>query len=553
MKSSPSACLLWLTAVCSGLSNAYKFQVTSRLNRDNEALGRRGNLQGDSPLQNSADISYYANITLGGVSFSVLIDTGSADLWVAGTVPGATDSGKTSGVTYAIGDVSGPVKFGDLQFAGFEIKDAAYLEITPDRTNKEGKGLIGLGPASGSNIFTTLSGTKQGAPVLDRIFLQNTSTPNYLTVNLGRLEDPTDIFGGDLSIGETLDGLDAVLNQPKLPVTIVPVRQAGDQHFQVLLDQNGFIGPDGQPIAVTTEVSGAKNPNQLTAVVDTGFSLTQVPRALADGVYSRFDGSEFVNVTGIGPVWIVPCDLEVNMTLKFGGVSYPVHPMDATLKPSIVGLSGVVNSDGKESCIGTFQPIVFDRGSNPTYDIILGMSFVRNTYALFDHGDFVADSTTKRGDPYLQLLSTTNSSNAHSDFVSVRLNGDDTTGTQKLNPVRASGNSPPAKTSPTTIFKQVKPIYLILGVAAVAAALLISVFACCICRRRRSAAAYKPLHDPAPMKMGMMPQQQPAPYINNATYAQPVNQPFPTQPLYDPPTYSSMQAQYPTPWDSHRH
>lgn len=47
--------------------------------------------------------------------------------------------------------------------------------------------------------------------------------------------------------------------------------------------------------------------------------------------YNRFSGAEFVNVSAVGAVWIVPCDLEVNLTFKIGGVRYPIHPFDATL------------------------------------------------------------------------------------------------------------------------------------------------------------------------------------------------------------------------------
>jgi hypothetical protein len=79
---------------------------------------------------------YYINITLGGAPFAVMIDTGrwvvfnsspslsphprvlteptfphhvhlSSDLWVAGTVPGAVNTGSTASVTYAVGSAQG--------------------------------------------------------------------------------------------------------------------------------------------------------------------------------------------------------------------------------------------------------------------------------------------------------------------------------------------------------------------------------------------------------------------------------------------------------------
>ncbi|KAJ7601198.1 aspartic peptidase domain-containing protein [Mycena floridula] len=537
MKSSLSALGL---ALVSGISaDALRFKVTGRRN-DPTSMKRA--VAGSSPLANSADISYQTNITVGGSLFSVLIDTGSADLWVAGTVPNAVDSGKTSGVQYAVGSVQGPIKFAPVEFAGYTVADQAFLQVTPDSSNPEGTGLIGLGPVGGSNIYSTIP-TKQGATPLDRIFLQNTSTPNYLTVLLGRTGDPTDIFAGDLSVGETLDGYADVLNQKKQAVTIVPVRQAGDQHFQLLLDTDGLLGPDGKAISLTTEVTGTSNKKQATAVVDTGFSLSQLPKSAADAIYSRFAGAEFVNVTGIGAVWIVPCDQEVNITFQFNDQQILIHPMDATLNPTILGMDPINNSEGKKSCLGMFQPISFDTGNSPDYDMILGMSFIRNVYALFNYGDFIAGSTStdNRGDPYIQFLSTTVPSEAHSDFVSVRLGGKDTTGDQVLLPASSSGSNSNSSSS----FYSRNKTYLIIGAICLAAAGLVAIVSLVICGRRRHTrfskggarelGTYAALD--APEQKGIPLSSAPKPY--NPQYG---------QPLYDPPS----QQGYQNPWD-HRY
>lgn len=50
-----------------------RFKVNGKRNPPNLKYNKRGNILGSSTLSNSADISYYANVTLGGVSFSVLI------------------------------------------------------------------------------------------------------------------------------------------------------------------------------------------------------------------------------------------------------------------------------------------------------------------------------------------------------------------------------------------------------------------------------------------------------------------------------------------------
>ena len=53
---------------------------------------------------------------------------------------------------------------------------------------------------------------------------------------------------------------------------------ADDQHLQILLDPDGIIGPDGLPIPITSSVQQTKDKKQLTAVLDSGFSLPQLPQ-----------------------------------------------------------------------------------------------------------------------------------------------------------------------------------------------------------------------------------------------------------------------------------
>ncbi|KAI0045589.1 acid protease, partial [Auriscalpium vulgare] len=364
---------------------------------------------------NSGIVSYYTNITLGDSLFSVMIDTGSSDLWVAArTVSGANNTGVSSDVTYDIGGVQGPVQTAHLEFAGYIVPDQAFILVTPSDVNPAGQGLIGLGPNVGSQVHLAMKQRPAGDAVLDRIFRQTPSTPNFITTLLSRSDDPDEKFPGDITVGEIVPGYENITNQVKVNVTTLPTSLAGDQHWQVLLDPNGIIGPNGQPVNVSTQVATTSNKKQLTTFFDTGFTYPQVPKSVADALYSGFEGAVYQNISGLGPIWTLPCDIEVNITFNIGGQSYPIHPLDATLDV------GITDDNGKNSCIGAFQPSI---APDPDYDMILGMAFLRNVYLLVNFGDFV-DGSTSRADPYVQLLSTTNdTAAAHSDFVNVRLNG----------------------------------------------------------------------------------------------------------------------------------
>ena len=132
-------------------------------------------------------------------------------------------------------------------------------------------------------------GNGAGDAIVDRIFRQNTSSPNFITALLGRSDDPDHPFPGSFSVGEVIAGYENVTSQPKLNVTSVSKSASGGQHWQVLIDPDGILGPDGKPIDIyDSKVSSTKDKNQLTAIFDTGFSLPQVPKYVVVNLSSLY-------------------------------------------------------------------------------------------------------------------------------------------------------------------------------------------------------------------------------------------------------------------------
>ena len=150
---------------------------------------------------------------------------------------------------------------------------------------------------------------------------------------------------------------------------------------------------------------------------------------------------------------------------------------------------------------------------------------MRNVYALFDYGNYVDDTSNDRGDPYVQLLSVTDASSAHTDFVKVRLNGTDTTGSSSkaLLPASKEAHSPlspgerkqhiegaVARNWPYILFGCVLFVLLIVGYC---------VYACC-CRKRRKGVqtitrnSYQTIQEPAPPPMHMRPLNAGAQYAD---------------------------------------
>jgi hypothetical protein len=118
-----------------------------------------------------------------------------------------------------------------------------------------------------------------GDPPIDRIFRQDNSVPNFISVLLNRPNDTQATYTGEMTISEVLPLFQNISSQPKVPVTVLSSSLNTSQHFSALLDSDGIIGPDGNAIKMTSNASLAPSHDsqQLQIIFDTGFSLPQLP------------------------------------------------------------------------------------------------------------------------------------------------------------------------------------------------------------------------------------------------------------------------------------
>jgi len=434
----PISLLAWLNTPVYGV--ILPFYV--RFKDEPSTLQRRG--PSAIPISNTGNAQYLSNITVSGVQLPVLLDTGSSDLWVnfPGTTPTSlTDTGKSLTLSYAVGKASGNVHTTTVQFADYSIDNQAFLLVTNTSTftsdiHAQGyAGLLGLGPNSGSQIQKTL-GSGPGDSAITRIFEQNKTTDNYISFILDRKNDPGATVSGQFAISEPIPGFENITSMPKLDVDTVNKLLKADQHWQALTDKDtGIIGPDGQPIMIKSIVPFAPD-GVYVAVIDSGFTFSQVPRQISDAIYGRVQGAYFDSTN---QYWMIPCGQILNLTFMFGGVAYPVHPLDV-----VDDNFNKVDATGKKVCIGAFQPITSAFSLLGHYDMILGMSFLRNAYTLLDFGDWTDATSSDTGHPFIQMAPMTNIAAARQDFINVRLGGSDTTGDPRwaLLPANQTQHSP---------------------------------------------------------------------------------------------------------------
>jgi hypothetical protein len=224
----------------------------------------------------------------------------------------------------------------------------------------------------------------------------------------------------------------------------------------------------------------------------------------------------------------------------------PIHPLDVSLDASDTG-QGQTDPSGKKFCVGAFQPVSFNVGNSPTFDMILGMSFLRNAYTLINYGDFV-DGTTNRADPYIQLFAITNdTTEAHQDFIKVRLDGKD----NGKSPNSVSGsNSTTNKSSPFTSNRKLIT-YIAIGAAGATGGLILISICCCLRNRKKKMSG--PSRTPATWKgsSSYAPLSAPAPAVDMhvvqpAQSQYDLHQPYAPQAPFNP---SQGPGQYPSPWD----
>ena len=68
---------------------------------------------------------------------------------------------------------------------------------------------------------------------------------------------------------------------------------------------------------------------------------------MSDAIYSGVPNASIQNVTGLGNIWVIPCNAEINVTFIIGGKAYPVHPLDTNFDAGI-------DPDGI-SCVGAVR------------------------------------------------------------------------------------------------------------------------------------------------------------------------------------------------------
>ncbi|KIJ09248.1 hypothetical protein PAXINDRAFT_17648 [Paxillus involutus ATCC 200175] len=336
------------------------------------------------------------------VHFTVVVDTGSSDLWVSSgqTIKITDNTNANVNLTYGIGSAYGNIAYASVSFGGYDVQNQAFVHAGKT-SDLDGEGILGLGFIGLSEIERQAK-TKKAQPIMSNLFTQHPSTPMFVGLALERSTSGEDTSGGVFSVGEYDPRFANVSGTSKHPVT-----PSSSSRWTLAMTRMTVNGKDH---TLKSDITGTQKGQAIT-LIDSGTSLAYIPSDAVEAIYSVIEGSVHVK-TKDQDSWYVPCMSQANLSFTFGSDTYPVNPMELTTPVTIT-------DNGKQYtvCLNSFRTPL--DGKQPDMDFLLGDIFMRNIYSVFNYGN----STTSGDDSKsasIQLLSRTNKDQVYQDFAAAR-------------------------------------------------------------------------------------------------------------------------------------
>ncbi|KAF8141970.1 acid protease [Boletus edulis] len=340
-----------------------------RLKYGGPSLSKRS--QGTNLLANqNGDSIYLGSIAIGTppTAFYVILDTGSADLWVADVncdigcssndapYNSATSStfqnlSQPFSITYGSGQAAGSLVADVVQMAGFSVTNQSFgavTQVSQGVLSNPGSGLIGLAwqsiATSGTSPFwqTLVSKGAWSQPVM------GFQLTRFLNDSNARPLEP----GGSFTMG--------FLNSSLYTGSIDYQNLATTPSFWIL--SLAKLTVQGNSVSLP---SGSAS----YAAIDTGTTLVGGPSNVIQNMFAQIPGSQ----PGTGDwqgFWTYPCNTKVNVAMSFGGPSWPVSPADFQLTQ--------IDSN---TCVGAFFESHISVGGAPNW--IVGDTFLKNVFSVF--------------------------------------------------------------------------------------------------------------------------------------------------------------------------
>ncbi|WRT63430.1 uncharacterized protein IL334_000335 [Kwoniella shivajii] len=428
-------------------------------------------------------------------SVKLQVDLGSSDLWVATTDCASTscesanslfnasqslDSGVSANVQYQSGEVDGEIYWEEVTVGDFGIGYQAFIaaSVVTDEDLKGGNfvGVLGLALPASSTILSTIGGTTgsnpDGATFLDNLFGAGIDAPSerVFALALERREDvrTSSSFGigtvdQDFCPSPCEPPYIPIISQPQLGVTgylhwRIPIQSISMTTWS---DQQHGVGPTITNVTLGTSQVYPSKTTPLAVLDSGGVQILTGYRAYADAIYNAAG----INMSADG-LYRMPCTQQLAFTFYIAGQDVPVHPLDMTYPDP--------DDPSQAQCIGMIQ---YSSNLGQTGDFILGSSFLRNVYSIFQYPD---TNKQKTWQPTVGLIPLTNASVASQDFYAVRIQRQSLTSVSSDQQAISSGtpSNPGSQPSQAATEKKVVNTTVIAAVSVVGFFVLAAVAFC---------------------------------------------------------------------------
>ncbi|PPR01067.1 hypothetical protein CVT26_016014 [Gymnopilus dilepis] len=327
------------------------------------------------PITNQGhDNSFLGSVSVGTPpqTFTIVLDSGSSDFWLASTGcsncksnapvfqssksqsfhPSAVANSDIS-INYESGAVSGSMGSDSVKMGGFTVASQTFVTVNSVTSNVlqgEISGLMGL-------AFSTLAVTR-ATPFWQALLNANQFSSPDMSFWLARANPSStaeEVNGGVFTLGGTNSSL-----------------FSGDIDFQQFpvntpsywLQTLSSVTVNGQTVDVAT------GPSVLSAI-DTGTTLIVGPANDVAAIWEAVPNSSPSDVSS--GFFRYPCSAEVNISLSFGGKTWPIDPRDMNIGQE---------TPRSSFCLGALMT-VDGQGASGTPSWIIGDTFLKNVYTVF--------------------------------------------------------------------------------------------------------------------------------------------------------------------------
>jgi hypothetical protein len=322
---------------------------------------------GSEPEYDYSDVSYVAEVTIGSPpqTFRVVMDTGSADLWVpsaqctsqvctqkqrysSSSSSSYIQNGKAFSISYGTGSCSGTLAQDKVCIAQICVGNQIFGQATSLASFFNGQpfdGICGL-------AFQSLSTDRNMPPVQSMITQKLLPHPWFTVWMIAETAKSDGSVGGQLTLGN-------YDNEHCSPTcNWVPLSVVG--YYQIKL----------QGVRIDDASSSERYGSGEQAISDTGTSLIAGPKKDIDAICTHLKGTYDAS----NQIYNVPCSTRntlPNVIFTIDGVDYPVSPQ-----------SYVIDS-GSGTCMLGFQ----EQTTRRRVQWILGDAFIREWCQVYDMGN----------------------------------------------------------------------------------------------------------------------------------------------------------------------